>query len=838
MKQNKVLDVTEEDFEENIHEEAYADALNRNFMRYSKTVLLDRAIPDARDGLKPSQRRVLVAMDSLGTTPNSNRVKCARIVGDMTGKYHPHGTAAAYGTLVGMAQDFKTRYTFVDGQGNFGSFADVCAAERYTEARLSRIGQLMVQDLSDESVPYVPTYDDKLMEPVILPTSFPNLLANGCTGIAVGVATKMPPHNLKELSAVIQAKINNPDLTVNEVLHLMPGPDFPTGGVLLGQSAVKDYYENGKTINGGIQLEAVYHIEKNAKGLENIVVTEFPFDGWAERLLEQIVELINQKKIEGIVDCNDFSAGGKTEVRITVGKGENTQLILNKLLKSTCLRTVFHVNSTVVVGEKVIENAPILKLIDIFIEHRQTVLTNKFTSERDKTNARIHILEGLISVSTQIDKAIAIIRNSNDADEAIRLLVDKAIVETDEQAKAVLAITLRQLTKLEASKLLNEKEDKIKRVTWLDSILSNNKKMLKYISDEQAKLAETLGDERRTQIGVDAGKIIDEDIIPNERIIISLTKDGYIKRIPLAAYRLQKRGGVGVKGVAKREDDEASEIFVANSHDNILFFSSAGIAYLRKGYNIPEASKTSRGMHLNNLLSLRTEDNEYITNTIPLENLDNPGYLMMITHKGLIKKTPISEYKSTRKNCGITALKLREDDKLAFVSITNGSQDVFILTANGKGIRYNEDNVRPTGRNTQGVQALILANNDTIAQMFTFDASDEPDILMVTEHGYGKRSQASDFKCRAGRINKGIDAINKAGAYRNGKIIGGCIVSDDDSLLIMTTKGKIIQLPASDIRAKGRVTKGMLVIKLDDNDTVAGLAKVPDGNNVVIEEEE
>lgn len=821
---------------ETIFDEEFPSLIDEAYMRYTFFVMKDRALPDAEDGLKPSQRRVLVAMNDLGLSPSSATEKCAKVVGQTMGSYHPHGDMVIYPTLVGMVQDWSKRYPLINGQGNFGNIGGApAAAQRYTECRLSRHGASLLADLSPEVVGYVPNYNDKLQEPVLLPSLLPNLLVNGGAGIAVGVATKLAPHNLREVAALICAYIKDPQITIDDALAIMPGPDFPTGGVLRGQKGVRDYYETGR---GSLQIDGVYEIVESEKGGQRIIVTGLPYGSSPNKLSEQIEEMVKTDRIKGVSDLKDLSVRHKDAVKIKVvvdiSKNGNANLVLNQLLKSTCLRVNFDVNATVLVGGKVLENASLMKLVEVFVGHRKDVLTKKFRAELSRSEARIHILDGLLSVAGSIDAAIRIIRAADSPEEAASSLVESGLVEDELQAKAVLGITLSKLTKLETGSLAAEKAKLEKRGIYLVSVLASEKKLLIVVASEQEELARVMGDDRRTQIGLDTSDINAEDLIPEEQVVISLTKDGYIKRIPVSAYKVQGRGGKGVIGVKSREQDDAGDIFIASTHDLLLFFTSAGLVYRKKGYEIPAATRTSKGTHLANLLALNT--GETVTNTISLDTLARDGYLVMVTKGGLIKRSLIRDYNTRFTTKGLQAIKLQPDDQLAFVESTDGTRDVFLATANGKAIRYPEITVRATGRITEGVQAMKLLGDDKIAQLLTIDPSENPSILVVTSKGFGKKSDASAYRCFSGRSAQGISTIDKVKSDRNGLIVAAVTVSEGDTLMVLSTKGKLVQIPAESVRQTGRIAMGVKVVSLDDGDSVACITKVKNGMDMLDEE--
>ena len=830
-KKNKTIIESPELFVENIVSKDFPDVISTEFMRYAYSVMEDRALPDARDGLKPSQRRILITMDDLHLNSGASTVKCAKIAGNCSANYHPHGEAIVYPTLVRLAQDWIMRYRLIHPQGNFGGLdPDASAAQmRYTEAKLSKFGDTMVQDLSPNVVKYIPNYDEKLQEPTVLPSVLPNLLVNGASGIAVGVATKLPPHNLNEVVEVIKAYIENPNITTQEILKLMPGPDFPTGGVLLGQDGVKSYYETGR---GSLQIEGCYTIEAGAKDTQQIIITELPYGASPAQLSEEIESLVKDKKIDGIIDMKDLSCRKDKELQIKVvvwvGKNGNTNLILNQLLKNTCLKQTFSVNQTVLINGAVVENASIKTLVKAFVDHRQEILTNKFNAELVKSKDRVHILDGLLNVTKYIDEVIKLIRGSDSPEDAQIKLIEKKYVETEVQAKAVLQITLRQLTKLEAQTLRNEQDTLNARILWLIDVLGNSKKIQKLIIKEQDELAKKLGDARRTKIGHSSEDISHEDLIQEEQIVISFSKDGYIKRIPLDTYRVQARGGKGISSATTRADDEMSDIYIASTHETLLFFTNKGLLYKKKGYELPIGTRVSKGTHVANILSLNAE--EFVTNMIPVKSMDQDLNLVLITKNGIIKRSKLNIYDTALKTRGLPAIKLRPKDSLAFAELTNGKQDIFIVTKKGKAIRYPESTVRfIASRMSAGVRALNLAADDEIVQMLIFDVEANPDVLVITELGFGKRTEITKYRCLQGRFAKGVDTIDKVKIDRNGYIVGACTVMPNDSILLLTSQAKIIQMPVESIRSVNRTAAGVKVVNLNAGDTVKAVTKIANG---------
>ena len=729
------------DKEDHIINKEFIELLDERFTNYAFAVMEDRALPDARDGLKPSQRRTLVAMNDLNLRSSGKTKKCAKICGDVSGNYHPHGEAVVYPTLVRMAQDWSLRYPLISPQGNFGSPApeDKPAAMRYTEAKFSNFGDQMVSELSNQVVDYVSNYNDELMEPTVLPSLIPNLLINGCSGIAVGWATNMAPHNLREIANLVDAYIKNPDLTVEEIMEIVPGPDFPLPCKILGNTGVKNYFTTGR---GSIQLEGYHTIESEKNGQLYIKVTALPYGGSAEGFCREIKELVESKRIEGITNLKNLTNKKGMDVRIWIHKSANSNVVLNLILKHTSLRTNFSVNSTVLMaGKKVVENVPIIKLVETFVDHRKDVLTKKFNAELDKNNRRLHILDGLIGITTKIDSVIKLIRAADDRNVAQQELITQGFVKSPEQADAVLKITLGNLTKLDVNSMTDEFEKLTKRNEWLTEQLSSEKKMLKLISKEQLELAAKIGDDRRSEIVPSIEDFNYEDLIKEEQIVVSLTKDGYIKRVPLDTFKTQNRGGKGVIGVKSREEDEASDIFTGTTHDLFLFFTNQGNLLKKKGYEIPMSSRTSKGVHLNNLLNLT--EAESVSSTITLKSLDTDGCFVMVTKNGLIKRSEIRDYNTSLRKRGLKAISLVENDELAFVMTTDGTQDVMLVTAMGMAVRYSESLVRCIGKNGQGSRSMLLKTGDTIAAVLAIDSDADPSILVITEYGKGKKTSAT-----------------------------------------------------------------------------------------------
>ena len=810
--------------QDHVIEKEFIELIDDRFTNYAFAVMEDRALPDARDGLKPSQRRTMVAMNDLSLRSSGKTKKCAKICGDVSGNYHPHGEAVVYPTLVRMAQEWSLRYPLISPQGNFGSPApeDKPAAMRYTEAKFSVFGDQMVSELSNQVVDYISNYNDELMEPTVLPSLIPNLIVNGCSGIAVGWATSMAPHNLREIAKLIDAYIKNPDITVEEIMDIVPGPDFPLPCKILGNTGIKNYFTTGR---GSVQLEGYHTIESERNGQQYIKVTALPYGGSAEGFCREIKELVESKKIEGITNLKNLTNKKGMDVRIWVHKSANTNVVLNLVLKHTCLRTNFSVNSTVLMdGKKVVENVPLIKLVETFVNHRKDVLTRKFNAELDKNNRRLHILDGLIGITTKIDAVIKLIREADDRNVAQQELITQGFVKSPEQADAVLKITLGNLTKLDVNSMADEFSKLTKRNEWLTAQLASEKKMLGLISKEQLDIAEKLGDDRRSEIVPSMDDFNYEDLITEEQIVVSLTKDGYIKRVPLDTFKSQGRGGKGVIAVKGREEDEAADIYVGSTHDLFLFFTNQGNLLKKKGYEIPLSSRTNKGIHTANLLALAPE--EVVASTITMKSLDVDGYFIMVTKNGLIKRSEIREYNTSLRKRGLKALTLNDGDSLVHASTTDGSKDIALITSNGYALRYSEDIVRSIGRAGQGVRAMNLQEEDTIVSMLVLDRNDSSEILVITENGFGKKTDANEYKSLSGRYAKGSKTINSEKKNRNGNIVCAAVVSEGKEFLVLTQKGKMVRMSVEDFRSKGKTTVGNKIVGLDLGDKVQTLVVV------------
>jgi DNA gyrase subunit A len=836
-KKKPIIDTTVVDM---IEQEELSSVLNSSYIRYAYKVIEDRAIPDARDGLKPSQRRILFAMGDLALNPNK-QMKCAKIVGETMGNYHPHGDASLYGTLVGMAQPWSIRCPLVAPQGNFGSVdGHPPAAQRYTEAGLSHAGLAMLEDVSPRIVSYKRTYDDQREEPTVLPSLLPNLLLNGCSGIAVGYATNFPPHNHRELAAVFEAYIRNPKISTREIMKLMPGPDFPTGGRLMGQDGVFEYYETGR---GSMKIEGVYSIETTKKGGEIIVITEFPEGGSPEKFRTEIKDLVERNKIGGISECSNYSSNKTgTRVVVEIGRNGNAQVVLNQILSHTCLRISYSVNSTVLIDGRLFDKAPLIRLIQAFIDHRKEVLTRRFQAELADALHRIEILEGLISVSSQIDETIKIIRASDNPEMAAAALIAKGIVRTDAQAKAVLAITLAKLTKLEQNSLLDEKKRKDERVAWLNKTLASNQDILQLIIEEQNELAKKLGDERRTKIDVASTGIKTADLINVEDVVVSITTDDCIKRVALSEYEKQARGGVGVKASDLKDSHFIQSMFTASTHDDLLCFTDTGRVFKLRVFELPEATRTARGRPIINFVNLK--DGEKICTYLPIKQMDKQTcFLSFLSKNGLVKRIALKEFAHINKG-GIIATKIKEDDRIVSVLTTNGVDDLLLVTHLGSAIRFSEFDVRISGRMSSGVIGIRLDDDDhviggvAVPMMFdkdgnTITADQDLTMMTITSNGWGKRTAVDEYlvaptdggKLRQqsrggkGRIDMNIES-------KVGKSVGVIPLKNGNDIVVITKEGKMVRVSAKTIRVLNRGTNGTRLVKLNDGDEVITAAPV------------
>ncbi|MFR7475890.1 DNA gyrase subunit A [Frisingicoccus sp.] len=804
-----------------IQEVDLQETMEQSYIEYAMSVIASRALPDVRDGLKPVQRRILYAMIELNNGPDKPHRKCARIVGDTMGKYHPHGDSSIYGALVNLAQEWSTRYPLVDGHGNFGSVdGDGAAAMRYTEARLSKISMEMTADINKDTVDFGPNFDETEKEPIVLPSRFPNLLVNGTTGIAVGMATNIPPHNLREtidgVLKIIENKIDyDRDTEIEELLDIVKGPDFPTGAMILGKNGISQAYRTGR---GKIKVRAVTEIEPMGNGRQRIVVTELPYMVNKAKLIEKIAELVRDKRVEGISDLRDESSREGMRVVIELKKDANPNIILNHLYKHTQLQDTFGVIMLALVNnEPMILN--LKQILELYLKHQEEVITRRSKYELNKAEERAHILEGLLIALDNIDEVIHIIRSSKNVAEAKEKLI-QSFGLTDVQAQAIVDMRLRALTGLEREKLEGEYAELEAKIVELKAILGDEKRLLGVIRDEITIIRNKYGDDRRTSIGVDDDEITIEDLIKKENTVIAMTKLGYIKRMTVDNFRSQNRGGKGIKGMSTLDDDYIEDLLMTSTHHFIMFFTNKGKAYRIKAYQIPESSRVARGTAIVNILQL--DPGEKITAMIPIRDFAQDVYLFMATRKGIVKKTSIKEYEHIRKT-GILSINLREDDELIEVKITNNENDIFLVTKHGKCIRFNEQDVRPTGRTSMGVIGMTLDAEDEIIGMQLDTQGDS--LLIASENGMGKRTSLGEFN-RQHRGGKGVLCYNITD--KTGNVIGAKAVNDSQEIMMITSGGIIIRMPVDGISKIGRYTSGVKLMDVDvENDIkVASIAKV------------
>lgn len=809
----------EENIFDKVHEVDLKKTMENSYIDYAMSVIAARALPDVRDGLKPVQRRVLFSMIELNNGPDKPHRKCARIVGDTMGKYHPHGDSSIYGALVNMAQEWSTRYPLVDGHGNFGSVdGDGAAAMRYTEARLSKISMEMLADINKNTVDFIPNFDETEREPVVLPSRYPNLLVNGTSGIAVGMATNIPPHNLREvISAVVKIIDNiieeNRDTDLEEILEVVKGPDFPTGATILGTRGIDEAYRTGR---GKIRVRAVTDIETMPNGKSRIIVTELPYLVNKARLIEKIAELVRDKKIDGITDLNDHSNREGMRICIDLRRDANANVILNQLYKHTQLQDTFGVIMLALVNNepKVLN---ILDMLRLYLKHQEEVVTRRTQYELNKAQERAHILEGLLKALDNIDRVIAIIRGSQNVTIAKAELM-KEFELSDSQAQAIVDMRLRALTGLEREKLEAEYAELMERIRKYMAILADRNLLLRVIREEILVISDKYGDDRKTSIGFDEFDISMEDLIPRENTVITMTKLGYIKRMTVDNFRSQNRGGKGIKGMQTLEDDYIDELLMTTTHHYLMFFTNTGKVYRLKAYEIPEASRTARGTAIINLLQLTPGEN--ITAVIPINKFEEGKYLMMATKKGLVKKTPITDYANVRKT-GLAAIALRDEDELIEVKTTDNKKDIILVTKYGMCIRFKETDVRSTGRISMGVRGMNLDDRDEVVAMQL--SSQGYYMLFVSEYGMGKRTCTSEFTVQ-NRGGKGVKCYKIT--EKTGNVVGAKAVNDDNEVMLINTEGIIIRTPCSDISILGRITSGVKLIDLHDNIVVASVAKV------------
>ena len=820
-----------------IHDVDLKKTMETSYIDYAMSVIAQRALPDVRDGLKPVQRRVLYSMIELNNGPDKPHRKCARIVGDTMGKYHPHGDSSIYGALVNMAQDWSTRYPLVDGHGNFGSVdGDGAAAMRYTEARLSKISMEMLADINKDTVDFVPNFDETEKEPTVLPSRYPNLLVNGTTGIAVGMATNIPPHNLREVIHAVVKIIDNEVLEdrgtdIEELLSIVKGPDFPTGAMILGTTGINEAYRTGR---GKIRVRAITNIEPMQNGKNRIVVTELPYMVNKARLIEKIAELVRDKKIDGITDLRDESDRQGMRICIELRRDVNPNVVLNLLYKHTQMQDTFGV-----IMLALVDNQPkvlnLQEMLGYYLDHQKDVVTRRTKYDLNKAEERAHILEGLLIALDNIDEVINIIRSSANTPEAKNRLIERFSL-TDVQAQAIVDMRLRALTGLEREKIEAEYAELMDRIAELKAILADEKKLLGVIREEILLIAEKYGDERRTSIGFDEYDISMEDLIPVTNTVIAMTKLGYIKRMSLDNFRAQNRGGKGIKGMETIDEDYIEELLMTTSHHYMMFFTNTGRVYRMKAYEIPEAGRTARGTAIINLLQL--QPGEKITAVIPIKEYTEGHYLFMATKNGIVKKTPITDYANVRKT-GLAAITLREDDELIEVKKTDNEQDIFLVTKYGQCIRFNERDVRSTGRTSMGVIGMNLTDGDKVVGMQM--ESQGESLMIVSEKGLGKCTLASEFTAQ-NRGGKGVKCYKIT--EKTGNVVGVKAVDEDNEIMIINTEGIVIRMKCSDISQYGRITSGVKLINLPEKERVASVAKVRtasaeiDGEEVEIKEED
>ena len=791
----------------NIHDEVKV-----SFLDYAMSVIVSRALPDVRDGLKPVHRRILYAMSEMGSTQDKPYRKSARIVGEVLGKYHPHGDVALYDTLVRMAQDFSTRYPLVDGHGNFGSLdGDSAAAMRYTEARMSSIAGELLTDLNKETVDFRPNFDESLQEPVVLPSRFPNLLANGSSGIAVGMATNIPPHNLNELVDAINYLIKHPEASVSDLMQFVRGPDFPTGGIIVGHEGILSAYKTGRGI---IKVRGVAQIEKKDKGREQVVITELPYQQNKAKLVEKIAEIVKERKMEGITDLRDESDRSGVRVVIEVKRDYQPEVIINQLYQYTSLQQTFGIIMlSLVDGQPQILN--LKQMLSYYLEHQVEVIRRRSQFDLRKAEERLHIVEGLLTALDRLDEVIALIRASKDVQTAREGLMS-LLGLSEKQAQAILDMRLQRLTQLEISKLVEEQKELLDKIAYLRKVLADESLVFSIISDELSAIRDKHGDERRTDIVADEGEVVLTDLIFKEDVVVTLTDRGYIKRLPLTTYRSQHRGGRGVIGIQTRENDRVEQCHVASTHDKLLCFSNRGKVYLLQIHEVPESGRQSRGTALVNLLPL--EENEFITATLPIAEFCENRYLLKVTQRGMVKKTSLDEYKNTRKS-GLIALSLAGEDELMAVRLTDGTKEVLVGTSAGLFVRFSEGQVRPMGRAARGVKAVTLGPEDKVigADLVTADQ----EILIASARGFGKRVSVSEFtlRRRGGKGMLGMKTTSHSGPLAVFVVFSG----SEEEFMIITARGVVNRQRVEQVSLMRRYARGVTLIKLDKEDRVVNL---------------
>jgi DNA gyrase subunit A len=794
------------------------DVMEDSYLRYSMSVIVARALPDVRDGLKPVHRRILYVMDKMGIRPTGKTVKSAQIVGEVMGKYHPHGDSAIYDSMVRMAQPWSLRYMLVNGQGNFGSMdGDPAAAYRYTEAKMMNHAEAMLADIDKETVPFRDNYDGTRQEPEVLPAKLPNLLLNGQMGIAVGMATNIPPHNISEIIDAIVVLIDNPDATLDDLLEHVKGPDFPTGGIVYGRESIRTAFATGR---GGVIVRGVASIEETKKGSHQIVITEIPYALNKASLIEKIASLVHDKKINGIRDLRDETARGEVRIVVDLKKDAYPKKILNQLYKLTPLQTAFHYNMLALVDGIQPRILGLQDILQEYIKHRQVVIRRRTEFELRKAKERAHVLEGLKIALDHIDEVIATIRASQTTDEAQENLIKKFKL-SEIQAKAILAMQLRTLAGLERKKIEDELAELLKTIAKLEAILSSEKEILRIVKTELLEMKKQFGDDRRTKVvPQELGKMSDEDLVPDEQVVVTLTSANYIKRSQIADYKKQGRGGKGRRGMATREEDVIDHVVNASTHDYLLFFTNRGRVFRLKTYEVPQASLNAKGVAIVNLLQLQPE--EKVSSVINISKLDKAANLFMCTVKGVVKKTPFEQYQNVR-NSGLITINLDDDDELKWVSMTSGENEVLISTARGQAIRFNEKDVRPMGRAARGVRGIRLRSDDSVIGMDI--VQEASNIFVISKYGYGKRTKVDQFTAHA---RGGVGIRSAVVNDKTGDLVGvkALPASGQQEVIIISTKGQTIRLGLKDIPALGRATQGVRIMRLNGDDAVASLALV------------
>ena len=803
----------------NIEPRGLEDEMRSAYLDYAMSVIVGRALPDVRDGLKPVHRRILYAMNELGLRPPRRHVKCATIVGEVMGKYHPHGDSAIYDTLARMAQDFSMRYPLIDGHGNFGNIDGWgAAAMRYTEARLDPLATEMLRDIDQETVDFAPNFDGSKQEPLVLPSRFPNLLVNGGSGIAVGMATNIPPHNLREVVAATLAYIDDPDIDVEGLMKHIKGPDFPTAGTILGREGIRDAYATGR---GRIRVQAKAHIEPIGQGKEAIIVTELPFQvrkGGDGGVIEKIATLVHEKKVSEISDIRDESDRNGMRIVIELKRDAIPKVVLNKLFKHTPMQQTFGVNVVALV-DNVPRTLSLREVIGHYVDHQREIIVRRTQYELRRAEERAHVLEGLLIALANLDEVIALIRGSQTPEVARNGLVERFEL-TVVQAQAILQLTLSRLTALEADKIAQEHKDLIERIKELREILGDESRVMALIKEELAEIAETYGDDRRTEIVHAEGEIDIEDLIADQQMVISITHSGYIKSLPLSTYRQQRRGGVGVTGMDMKDDDYIEHLFVSSTHDYLLFFTNRGKVYRLKVYELPEASRTARGRALVNLLPLR--EGERVQSVLATRDFGEGKYLVFATRKGMVKKTEFGAYNTPIKADGIIAINIRDDDELIAVRRTSGHDDIIMVSRSGQAARFSESQVRPMGRDTSGVRGMNVSQKGN-AVLAMDVARDDQELLVVTENGYGKRTPIPDYPVK-GRGTMGVKTIQLT--ENKGALAGALVVREHQELVFISQNGMVQRTSVRGINKYGRASQGVRVMNIRDDDQVSAVALV------------